>query len=63
MIEATDKVLGDCILGRVEMYQRNLIEDIGLTNMFQRLQNNIENKHLKILNDQKPVTAILENTI
>jgi hypothetical protein len=63
MIEATDKVLGDYILGRVEMYQRNLIEDVGLTNMFQRLQNNIENKHLKILNDQKPVTAILENTI
>ena len=63
MIEATDKVLGDYILGRVEMYQRNLIEDVGLTNMFQRLQNKIENKHFKILNDQKPVTAILENTI
>ena len=63
MIEATDKVLGDYILGRVEMYQRNLIEDVGLTNMFQRLQNKIENKHLKILSDQKPVTAILENTI
>ena len=63
MIEATDKVLGDYILGRVEMYQRNLIEDVGLTNMFQRLQNNIENKHLKILNDQKPMTAILENSI
>jgi hypothetical protein len=63
MIEATDKVLGDYILGRVEMYQRNLIEDVCLTNMFQRLQNKIENKHLKILSDQKPVTAILENTI
>ena len=51
MIEATDKVLGDYILGRVEMYQRSLIEDVGLTNMFQRLQNKIENKHLKILNE------------
>lgn len=63
MIEATDKVLGDYVLGRVEMYQRNLIEDVGLTNMFQRLQNKIENKHLEILNEKIPVTAILENTI